>query len=665
MSRQSYMDFNHILARLSRMGYVPRIAILLLDLVLCLVAYGIAMALGSNFFHYDVTGMLPIWQQASIVLLVQTIFFLLFHTYAGILRYSTFIDTLKVLLSLLCATITILFINKTIGWCVGSSPMLNTPIILYFSISFVILFCLRVGIKILFEEVQQHSKKNQRVLVYGTREAGVAIAKMLRSTGYSQYRIMGFIEDELNDNTQDQTSTRRKSSYQLLGMHVYYMNERLVETLHNLRIQNVIVSPIKMKDSNIRKHIQYLLDNDIQVLTTPYFTNFDAKDNEANEATRIGKISAIQVEDLLERPSINIDTENVRQTLQNKVVMVTGAAGSIGSELVRQVLTFNPHTVILVEQAESALHDLRMDLQHLFPNKRFIPVIGDVRNRERIEEIMSEMRPDVIFHAAAYKHVPLMEDYPNEAIQANVAGTKNMADMAVKYDVKRFVMISTDKAVNPTNVMGASKRIAEIYVQSLFKKLQAENPDCTKFITTRFGNVLGSNGSVIPYFKKQIAEGGPVTVTHPDIIRYFMTIPEACTLVLEASTLGKGGEIFVFDMGQPVRILDLAKNMIRLAGYTPGQDIQIVFSGLRPGEKLYEELLNQKETTLPTENQKIMVAKVREFAFDEVSQQITQLIDTAHQGRTFETVALMKQIVPEYISKNSVFEQLDHVKKKP
>ena len=312
-----------------------------------------------------------------------------------------------------------------------------------------------------------------------------------------------------------------------------------------------------------------------------------------------------------------------------------------------------------MELAESPLHDLTLELHDKFPNARFIPIIADVRNRTRIEQIFSEMRPDVVYHAAAYKHVPLMENYPNEAIQANVLGTKNMADMAVKYGVERFVMISTDKAVNPTNIMGASKRIAEIYVQSLFKSLQKENADCTKFITTRFGNVLGSNGSVIPYFQKQIAAGGPVTVTHPDIIRYFMTIPEACSLVMEASTLGKGGEIFVFDMGRPVKIYDLAKNMIRLAGYTPEKDIQIVFTGLRPGEKLYEELLNQKETTLPTENNKIMIARVREFDFKQVSEQIDQLIQTSQQNKPFTTVRQMKTLVPEFISNNSIYEQLD------
>ena len=305
------------------------------------------------------------------------------------------------------------------------------------------------------------------------------------------------------------------------------------------------------------------------------------------------------------------------------------------------------------------MHDLSLELKTKYPDARFIAVIADVRNRERLEQVFREMRPDIVYHAAAYKHVPLMEDYPNEAILANVLGTKNMADLAVKYGVQRFVMISTDKAVNPTNIMGASKRIAEIYVQSLFRKLYAKDPDCTKFITTRFGNVLGSNGSVIPYFRKQIAAGGPVTVTHPDIIRYFMTIPEACCLVMEAGTLGKGGEIFVFDMGRPVKILDLARNMIRLAGYQPEVDIPIVFTGLRPGEKLYEELLNQKESTLPTENSKIMIARVREFDFDEVSGQIDTLIATGRQDKPFLTVKQMKQLVPEFISKNSIYEQLD------
>ena len=435
------------------------------------------------------------------------------------------------------------------------------------------------------------------------------------------------------------------------------LNDSLFVWMRARGIHHVIVSPLKMQEINPAKDLQIFIDNNIRILTTPYFTQWDNIDE--IDMQRVGRVEAIRIEDLLERPQIHVDTDNVHQILNKRVVLISGAAGSIGSELVRQVQKYEPQVTILMEVAESPLHDLVLDLENQFPKSRFIPVIADVRNRHRVEQVFSEMRPDIVYHAAAYKHVPLMESYPNEAILANVGGTKNMADMAVKYKVERFVMISTDKAVNPTNIMGASKRIAEIYVQSLFRKLHEKDENCTKFITTRFGNVLGSNGSVIPYFRKQIAAGGPVTVTHPDIIRYFMTIPEACTLVMEASTLGDGGEIFVFDMGKPVKILDLARNMIRLAGYTPGTDIRIEFTGLRPGEKLYEELLNQKETTLPTANNKIMVARVREFEFDEVSKEIDTLIKTTSQGKPFTTVKLMKQLVPEFISNNSVYEQLD------
>jgi FlaA1/EpsC-like NDP-sugar epimerase len=424
-------------------------------------------------------------------------------------------------------------------------------------------------------------------------------------------------------------------------------------------IKCIIVSPIKMQEINPIKDLSIFISNDIQILTTPYFKDFSDSETSNNIQEVIGRIESIKVEDLLERPVIDIDTENVEAVLKNRIVMVTGAAGSIGSELVRQVAKHQPQMVILVEMAESPLHDLTVDLRRKYAELQFVPIIADVRNIHMVEEIFKEFHPNVVFHAAAYKHVPLMEDFPTQAILANVLGTKNVADCAIKYQAARFVMVSTDKAVNPTNIMGASKRIAEIYVQSLFLHAYKTNQDCTKFITTRFGNVLGSNGSVVPFFKKQIAEGGPVTVTHPDIIRYFMTIPEASCLVLEAATLGNGGEIFCFDMGHPVRIADLARNMIRLAGYVPGKDIEITYTGLRPGEKLYEELLNQKETTLPTTNKKILVAKVREYDFDVVEQQILQLITEAQTGHTFPTVQQMKVIVPEFKSKNSVYEQLD------
>jgi len=373
----------------------------------------------------------------------------------------------------------------------------------------------------------------------------------------------------------------------------------------------------------------------------------------------IKQIKSIQIEDLLERPKIDICCDEIAKQLKSKVVLISGAAGSIGSEIVRQVIKFEPNLIVLLDQAESPMHTLKLELEEKFPDQNFCTFLGDVRNKERMEYMIEMFRPDYIYHAAAYKHVPLMEDNPVESIQVNVRGTKNLADLAVKYKVQYFVMISTDKAVNPTNVMGASKRIAEIYVQSLFNKLQSEGNTTTKFITTRFGNVLGSNGSVIPHFKSQIEKGGPVTVTHPEIIRYFMTIPEACMLVLEAGSMGHGGEIFIFDMGSPVKIVNLARKMIRLAGFIPEVDIKIEFTGLRPGEKLYEELLNKKEVTTKTHNPKIMIAKVQEYDYDKVSLQIDELIQYSFMCKNFLTVSLMKKIVPEFLSKNSQYERLD------
>lgn len=628
------------------MGYLPRWGVLFLDLLLCTIAFWISVWIGSSYFNYDsdIPQILPIGQQYLVILIVQTLAFGLFNTYAGILRYSTFTDMLKVLLANVSTGTAIVIFNYAMDWSTGMHPIFNTIVAIYVPVAFVLLFTLRVAVKTFGEVLQQYGNGSPRVLIYGIKYAGVSIAKMLRSAGNTPYRPVGFISDG-------------EHGFEVAGLPVLQLNEKLFDWMKARKIQHVIVSPLKMREINPAKDLQIFIDHNIRILTTPYFTSVDNPND--IDAQRIGRIDAIRIEDLLERPQIDVSTENVRQIIQGKVVLVSGAAGSIGSELVRQIQQYNPQVTILLEIAESPLHDLSLDLQKQFPEARFIPVIADVRDRERIEQIFSELRPDVVYHAAAYKHVPLMESYPNEAVRANVLGTKNMADMAVKYGTERFVMISTDKAVNPTNIMGASKRIAEIYVQSLFHKLQKENPQCTKFITTRFGNVLGSNGSVIPYFRKQIAAGGPVTVTHPEIIRYFMTIPEACTLVMEASTLGNGGEIFVFDMGKPVKILDLARNMIRLAGYTPEKDIPIVFTGLRPGEKLYEELLNQKELTLPTSNSKIMIARVREFDYNEVSQRIDLLIETSHQDKSFTTVKMMKELVPEYISKNSIYEQLD------
>lgn len=643
-------DNTHRYEKLSQIfatSYLPRWCVLLLDLFLCTVAYLVSYAIGFNLFHYGFDKIWPLRWQMCLLLSIQLLFFIVFRTYSGILRYSTFIDTIRILFAVVLTGASDLLINGIIVHNTGQQPMLNTLPLLYIFVAFLLLFCLRVGVKTLYETLAKG--KNTKVLIYGTQSAGIAIAKMLRSSMDAQYRPVGFIEDD-----------KTKDTHTLLGLNVYHLDDKLIRMMKVKDIRYVIISPLKMKNIVPSRDLAIFLDNNIRVLTAPNISAWHEEDEENEYTKRLVTIDAIKIEDLLERAEIHINTENVRNTLKGKTVLVTGAAGSIGSELVRQVISFSPYSVILLEQAESPLHDLVLELRNQYPSQHIVACIADVRDRARVEEVIKDYRPDVIYHAAAYKHVPLMEDHPNEAVRANVGGTKNMADMAVKYGVERFVMISTDKAVNPTNIMGASKRIAEIYVQSMFKELVKDNPACTKFITTRFGNVLGSNGSVIPYFKKQIANGGPVTVTHPDIIRYFMTISEACCLVLEAGTLGNGGEIFIFDMGHPLKILDLAKNMIRLAGFVPGQDIQIVFTGLRPGEKLYEELLNKKETTLPTVNPKIMIAKVREFPFEEVKNKVDRLLRLSYEGKPFLTVSHMKQIVPEYISQNSIYEQLDN-----
>ena len=648
MARLKELQQSDIFSHWVDMDYLPRWGVLLLDLLIVFVAFVVSYVIGSNLLEYDTTYLvLPIWAQVLILMAIQTIFFWVFHTYSGILRYSTFVDVIKVSFSVLATGTTLIIANIIIKSSILQIPFLNTVLLIYIFVAITMLFAWRIIIKTIFEYISHHKTNVQKVLIYGTQSAGLSIAKMLQANMDSQYRPCGFITDYTE-----------KYPHNLLGLDVYKRDEKLIQIMKEKDINSIIVSPLKMKSINM-KELGIFIDNNIRVLTTPYFSNYDPQNEDKNINQRIGAIESIKVEDLLERPAININMENVRNILYNKVVLITGAAGSIGSEIVRQVATHNPSGVILLEMAESPLHDLMMEVKPLFPTIKFIHVIADVRNMTMLEPIFKEYKPDVVFHAAAYKHVPLMEDFPPQAILTNVLGTKNIADLSVKYGVQRFIMVSTDKAVNPTNIMGASKRIAEIYVQSLFLKLFKENNQCTKFITTRFGNVLGSNGSVVPYFKKQIAQGGPITVTHPDIIRYFMTIPEASSLVLEAATLGNGGEIYVFDMGQPVKISDLAKNMIRLAGYVPGKDIEIVYTGLRPGEKLYEELLNQKELTIPTTNEKILVAKVREYDFDEVSSSIEQLIQSAQEGKIFPTVQFMKEIVPEYKSKNSIYEKLD------
>ncbi len=637
-----------IFSHVTNLTYLPKWGVLLIDMLLALIAYMISYLISYNLVSLHIEhNVLQIWQQAGILMISQVLCFWGFHTYSGILRFSTFIDATKVVFSVFTAGIIPAVFNSILRYVSGQSFMLNSVLYTYIFVAIVLLVCWRVTVKLSFEYMSHHGPGTRPVMIYGTQSAGLAIAKMLNSSMDSQYRPVGFLADG-DDNVK----------HELLGLKVYFKDANIIKLLEAKKVRDIIVSPLKMKHITPAKDLSIFLDNDIRILTTPYFSDFHEDGNE-EMTTKIGSIESIKVEDLLERPEIHINTDNVHQIIGNKVVMVTGAAGSIGSEIVRQVSMYSPRLIVLAEIAESPLHDISLDLSKDFPKQPYAHVITDVRNREMLREVFEEYHPQIIFHAAAYKHVPLMEEYPTQAILANVLGTKNVADLAVEYKAERFVMISTDKAVNPTNVMGASKRIAEIYVQSLFRKLSTSDPSVTKFITTRFGNVLGSNGSVVPFFKKQIAAGGPVTVTHPDIIRYFMTIPEASNLVLEASTLGKGGEIFCFDMGNPVKIADLAKNMIRLAGFQPGKDIKIVYTGLRPGEKLYEELLNQKELTLPTTNEKIMIANVRENDYDTMSLLIDELIQSAQKGLAVPSVKLMKRIVPEFKSRNSIYEQLD------
>lgn len=647
-TRFSELKRSDIFSHVTNITYLPKWGVLLIDLLLALFAYMISYLISYNIAGVRIEpGILPIWQQACILMVIQTLTFWGFHTYSGILRFSTFVDASKVVLAVFTASILPAIINSTVRYISDKTILLNSILYTYIFVAIVLLVCWRVAVKLSFEYMSHHGPGTRPVMIYGTKSAGLAIAKMLNSSMDSPYRPVGFITDA-TDNIK----------HELLGLKVFVKDDNIIRLLEAKNVHDIIVSPLKMQSITPAKDLAIFLDSDIRILTTPYFSDFRENGNEELQQ-KIGSIESIKVEDLLERPVIHINTENVRHVITDKVVMVTGAAGSIGSEIVRQVSKYNPRLIVLAEMAESPLHDLSLDLNKDFPKQPYARVITDVRSKDMLREVFEEYHPQVIFHAAAYKHVPLMEEYPTQAILANVLGTKNVADLAVEYKAERFVMISTDKAVNPTNIMGASKRIAEIYVQSLFRKLSTDNASTTKFITTRFGNVLGSNGSVVPFFKKQIAAGGPVTVTHPDIIRYFMTIPEASCLVLEASTLGKGGEIFCFDMGAPVKIADLAKNMIRLAGFRPGKDIKIVYTGLRPGEKLYEELLNQKELTLPTANEKIMVANVRENDYGSMSKLIEELILSAKKGLVFPSVKLMKQIVPEFKSRNSIYEQLD------
>jgi FlaA1/EpsC-like NDP-sugar epimerase len=578
------------------------------------------------------------------LIIFNIISFVSLRTFSGILRFSSFTDLLRIVYALVLGYV-LTFIAIVI---IRKSNLLFhldnlTYISIYFLNTFLMIFS-RILVKEVYETITGSDMKPVNVFIYGTKEAGISVAKALKGNNEFNYRVMGFISDESH-----------MIGKELMGVTIYENNQDIFRILVSKNVHTIIVSPQKMEEIKNSALLANFVDHDISLLTTVPINEWNGSLKSKEQ------LKDIQIEDLLPRDPIRINMIEIASNIEGKRVMITGAGGSIGSEIVRQVASFNPNSIILIDQAETPLHNLKLELKEKWRDLRTEILVANVSNHSRMDKIFSKTRPQYIFHAAAYKHVPMMEVNVSEAIQTNVLGTKIVADLSVKYNANKFVMVSTDKAVNPSNVMGCSKRICEIYVQSLAKKIEKSGEKSTQFITTRFGNVLGSNGSVIPLFKDQIKHGGPVTVTHPEIIRYFMTIPEACQLVLEAGAMGKGGEIFIFDMGKPVKILDLAKRMIRLSG---SKNIKIEFTGLRNGEKLYEELLNHAEYTKATHHEKIMIANVREYEYDEISRMIDSLIKVSYEYDDMRTVRKMKEIVPEFQSINSPFEAVDRVLEK-
>ena len=620
---------------------LPFWGIILLDSLIVLFSYYLVFwfffrgsGLENHFFPATCTFLL--------FLFCHLIAFRFFHTYSGIIRYSSFVDLGRVGFAMGSSGLAVILIHYITNEMPGTFVFLNVRhIVLAIIMATLIMWALRVVVKFFYDNYFRADENALRVFIYGVQDGGVGLAKNIRNEKPARFVLKGFISHD-----------PRLNYTRLMGEKVYQVNDHLPEVLKEKGIDAVLVAP---KRNDVFRNDEQLQDYIIGAGVSIYMAHEADKWEKGEDVAP--QLREVSIEDLLPREQIQVDMESVGSMLKGRKILITGSAGSIGSEMVRQIAVYKPAELMLIDQAETPQHDIRLMMAHDFPDIKAATVVASIANEPKMRKIFSEFKPDYVFHAAAYKHVPMMEDNPSESIHNNVYGTKVIADLSVEFGVKKFVMISTDKAVNPTNVMGCSKRICEIYVQSLNKaEMEGRVKGNTQFVTTRFGNVLGSNGSVIPLFEKQIREGGPVTVTDPNIIRYFMLIPEACKLVLEAGTKGKGGEIFVFDMGKPVKIADLAKRMILLSGAT---NVEIKFTGLREGEKLYEEVLNDAEVTKPSFHEKIRIAEVREYDYFEVCKQIEDLITISGKFNNMDTVRSMKSIVPEYKSNNSVYSVLD------
>ena len=618
------------------LSYLPRWAVLFLDIFIVflslVVTFYLLLGLKLNFTRYNEYFVLLIFGFTNLS------FFWVFKTYSGIIRHSSFVDAIKIFFSQFATALVVIGVNIILLFANSNKLCLTTGILINFILSFSLLFLYRVFVKYVYENYFLNANKKNRVraIIFGTDSNATALANALKFEVPGRFILVGFF-DKNNDNY----------SKRILDLPIIKIKKSIPVMLRFLKVEAIIIADVNLGLEEKNKIIEDCINYGIKVFNVPLVANYD-KNEELSKS-----VKKIEIQDLLERKPIQLNLKLISDNIKGKIVFVSGAAGSIGSEIVRQVISFCPKKIIILDSAETPLNSLFLEIcESNINNEVVVTRIADIKDLDVLENIFLENIPDVVFHAAAYKHVPMMENNPCQAIFTNVMGTKNLADLSIKYNVGKFVMISTDKAVNPSSVMGASKRIAEMYVKSLQSRLDNKR---TKFVTTRFGNVLGSNGSVVPLFTKQISEGGPITITHPDIIRYFMTIPEACQLVLEASVMANGGEIYLFDMGKPVRIIDLAKKMIRLAGYIPYKDIDIKTIGLRPGEKLYEELLNDNAKCLPTHHEKITIALEESLDFEKIHDEVIDLINLAKRNEINKVVLKMKIIVPEYKSLNSVF----------